>query len=106
MNKTTPIPCIVRNVSSAIIAEDTSILVTIMRSHSADSTLVFEVAEAPKAGQVRMLLDFGGITDLLHLAEPVTAAKLWIERKGYRKAQLEIVGGNEGDRAGRAHLAA
>jgi len=36
------------------------ILVTIMRSHSADSRLVFEVAEEPKPGQVRVLLDFGG----------------------------------------------
>ncbi len=41
-------------------AADGVILVTIMRSHSADSALVFEVAEDPKPGQVRVLLDFGG----------------------------------------------
>ncbi|MDN5788696.1 hypothetical protein, partial [Pseudorhodobacter sp.] len=35
------------------------ILVTILRSHSADSALVFEVAEEPKPGQVRVLLEFG-----------------------------------------------
>jgi hypothetical protein len=34
------------------------ILVTIMRSHSADSQLSFEVIEQPKVGQVSVLLDF------------------------------------------------
>jgi hypothetical protein len=87
-------------------SSDGVILVTIMRSHSADSRLVFEVAEAPKAGQVRVLLDFGGNTELLHLAESITAAELWIAREGYRNARLEIVGAEDSDRAGRADLAA
>ncbi len=47
-----------------------------------------------------MLLDFGGNTELLHLAESVTAAELWIAREGYRNARLEIVGAEDGDRAG------
>ncbi|MFV1441405.1 hypothetical protein VXL47_20355 [Phaeobacter sp. JH20_30] len=81
-------------------------VVTIMRSHSADSTLVFEVAEDPKPGQVRVLLDFGGNTELLHLAESVTAAELWIAKEGYRNARLEIVGDEQGERAGGADLAA
>jgi hypothetical protein len=81
------------------------ILVTIMRSHSADSQLVFEVAEEPKAGQVRVLLDFGGNTELLHLAASVTAAELWIAKEGYRNARLQIVG-DEGDGAGEAGIAA
>lgn len=82
------------------------ILVTIMRSHSADSRLVFEVAEEPKAGQVRVLLDFGGNTELLHLAESITAAELWIAKEGYRNARLEIVGDDCGDGAGEARIAA
>ena len=82
------------------------ILVTIMRSHSADSRLVFEVAEEPKAGQVRVLLDFGGNTELLHLAESITAAELWIAREGYRNARIETVGSEDGDRAGEAGIAA
>jgi hypothetical protein len=41
-------------------ASDRVILVTIMRSHSADSQLTFEVAEEPKPRQVRVLLEFGG----------------------------------------------
>ena len=87
-------------------SSDGVILVTIMRSHSADSRLVFEVAEEPKPGQVRVLLDFGGNTELLHLAESITAAELWIAREGYRNARLEIVGTEDGERAGGADLAA
>ena len=79
-------------------ASDGVILVTIMRSHSADRTLTFEVAEEPKPGQVRVLLDFGGNTELLHLAASVTAAELWIVREGYRNARLEIVGDEDGER--------
>ncbi len=87
-------------------SSDGVILVTIMRSHSADSRLIFDVAEEPKPGQVRVLLDFGGNTELLHLAESITAAELWIAREGYRNARLEIVGAEDGDRAGGADLAA
>ena len=68
------------------------ILVTIMRSHPADSQLSFEVVEEPKVGHVRVLLDFGGNTELLHLAAPVTVAELWIAKEGYRNARLQIVG--------------
>ena len=82
------------------------ILVTIMRSHSADSRLVFEVAEEPEAGQVRVLLDFGGNTELLHLAESITAAELWIAREGYRNARFEIVRAEDDDGAGEAGIAA
>ena len=77
-----------------------------MRSQSADSALVFEVAEEPKPGQVRVLFDFAGNTELLYLAESVTAAELWIAKEGYRNARLEIVGDEEGERAGGADLAA
>ena len=68
--------------------------------------LIFEVAEDPKAGQVRVLLDFGGNTELLHLAESITAAELWIAREGYRNARFEIVGAEDDDGAGEAAIAA
>ena len=77
-------------------SSDGVILVTIMRTHSADSALTFEVAEEPQPGQVRVLLDFGGCTELLHLAESVTAAELWIAKEGYRNARLEIVVSEDG----------
>lgn len=51
-----------------------------MRNHSADSRLIFEVAEEPKPGEVHVLLDFCGSTELLHLAESITAVELWIAR--------------------------
>ena len=82
------------------------ILVTIMRSHSAESQLMFEVAEEPQPGQVRVLLDFGGNTELLHLAESVTAAELWVAKEGYRNARLEIVGAADSDGAGGVDRAA
>jgi hypothetical protein len=87
-------------------SSDGVILVTIMRTHSADSALTFEVAEEPRPGQVRVLLDCGGCTELLHLAESVAAAELWIAREGYRNARLEIVGEEGAARAGGAELAA
>jgi hypothetical protein len=77
-----------------------------MRSHSSDSTLIFEVAEEPEHGQVRVLLDFGGNTELMHLAKSVTAAVLWIAKGGYRNARLEMVGVESNDRAGGADLTA
>jgi hypothetical protein len=88
-------------------SSDGVILVTIMRSHSADSVLIYEVAEEPKAGQVRVLLDFGGNTELLHLAESIIAAELWIAREGYRNARLEIIGSDVSEsRAGEEDIAA
>ena len=88
-------------------ASDRVILVTIMRSHSADSRLIFEVVERPKPGQVRVLLDFGGTMELLHLAESLGAAELWIVKEGYRNARLEIIGADVSEsRAGEAEIAA
>lgn len=86
-------------------SSDGVILVTIMRSHSADSALAFEVIEVPQPGQVKVLLDFGGTTELLHLAANITAAELWVAREGYRNARLEIVEADD-SRAGEADIAA
>jgi len=47
-----------------------------------------------------------GNIELLHLAESITAAELWIMREGYRNARLEIIGAEDGDRAVGADLAA
>ena len=87
-------------------SSDGVILVTIMRSHSADSALTFDVVEVPQPGQVKILLDFGGATELLHLAANETAAELWIAREGYRNARLEPTGASDDGRAGEANLAA
>jgi hypothetical protein len=82
------------------------ILVTFMRRPSADSRLILEVAEEPKPGQVRVLPDFGGNTQLLHLAGSITAAEIRIAQEGYRNARLETVAAQDGNRAGGADMAA
>jgi len=88
-------------------SSDGVILVTIMRSHSADSRLTFELVEVPKPGQVRVLLDLGRSMELLHLAESVGAAELWIAKEGYRNARLEIVSEDVSESgAGEADIAA
>jgi hypothetical protein len=53
-----------------------------------------------------VLLDFGGNTELLHLAVSVNAAELWIAKEGYRNARFEIVGAEDDDGAGEAGIAA
>jgi len=53
-----------------------------------------------------VFLDLGGYTEQPLLAESVTAAELWIAWEGYRNARLEIVGAEDGERAGGADLAA
>lgn len=87
-------------------SSDGVILVTIMRNHSADSALTFDIVEVPQPGQVKILLDFGGATGLLHLAANRVAAELWIAREGYRNARLEAVSASDVGRAGEADLAA
>ena len=91
-------------------ASDGVILVVVMRSHTADSALTFEVVEVPTPGQVCVLSDFGGATELLHLASNQEAAELWVAKEGYRNARFEVVGheGNSADgmRAGEADIAA
>lgn len=47
-----------------------------------------------------MLLDFGGTTELLHLASSGTAAELWVAKEAYRNARFEIVGAEDDDGAG------
>lgn len=71
------------------------ILVTIMRTHSVDSDLTFEIAERPAIGMVRVLQDFGGNSELLHLAESREPAELWLARNRYSSARLEDVTADE-----------
>jgi len=70
------------------------ILVTVMRTHSLDSDLSFEIVERPKIGMVRVLQQLGDSVELLHLAESRQAAELWLAKTGYR-ARLEEVTADE-----------
>jgi hypothetical protein len=53
-----------------------------------------------------VFLDFGGYSEQPLLAESFTSAELCIAREGNRNARLEIVGAEDGERAGGADLAA
>lgn len=71
------------------------ILVTVMRTHSVDSDLSFEIVERPKIGQVRVLQRVGDNVELLHLAHDREAAELWLVKTGYRSARLKEVTADE-----------
>lgn len=72
-----------------------SVILAIMRTHSVDSDLSFEIAERPAIGMVRGLQDFGDNSELLHLAETLEAAELWLARNRYSSARLEDVTADE-----------
>lgn len=60
-----------------------------------------------KICQFLVLLDFGGIKDLLRLANAVGAAELWIVKEVYRYARLEAVASDVSESgAGEADIAA
>jgi hypothetical protein len=76
-------------------ASDGVILVTVMRTHSVDSDLTFAIIERPAIGMVRVLQDFGGDSELLHLAQNREAAELWLAKNRYSSARLEDVTADE-----------
>ena len=83
------------------------ILVTIMRSHSADSRLVFEVVEEPKAGQVRVLFWTSVATPSCCIwRHPSPRPSSGSRRRAIATRGCEIVGSEDGDRAGEAGIAA
>jgi len=47
-------------------------------------------------------LDYGGNMELLHVAQSISAAELWIAKEGYRNGRLEIVS-EEGGESGAVH---
>lgn len=72
-------------------ASGSVILVTVMRTHSVDSELGFEIVERPKIGMVRVLHPIGDEEELLHLAESREAAELWLAKAGYSRCRLEEI---------------
>ena len=71
------------------------ILVTVMRTHSVDSDLSFEIAERPVVGMVRVIRDSAGNSELVHLAESREAAELWLAKNRHSAARLEEVTAEE-----------
>jgi hypothetical protein len=66
-------------------------LVTVLRTHSVDSDLQFEIIERPAIGAVRILQDHAGAAELLHLAENRDAAERWLGQHHYSNVRLEDV---------------
>lgn len=71
------------------------ITVVVMRTHSIESDLQFEIAERPALGAVRILQPHGDSSELLHLAADRAAADLWLASNRYSDARLEEVTANE-----------
>src|SRR5882757_2607529 len=59
------------------------VLVTVLRTHSVDSDLQFEIIERPAIGAVRILQDNAGAAELVHLAENRDAAERWLGQHHY-----------------------
>ncbi|MFG1314640.1 hypothetical protein [Xanthobacter autotrophicus] len=76
-------------------SSDGVILVTVMRTHSVESDLDFEIVERPAVGMVRVLQHLHDNVELLHLAESREAAELWLARNRHSNARLEDVTADE-----------
>ncbi|MCL4068914.1 hypothetical protein M3484_20345 [Pseudomonas sp. GX19020] len=68
------------------------ILVVMHRTYSVTGELKFEIADLPRPGMVRVVQIFGDTTELLHLAENMEAAELWLGKNPYSLARFEVVG--------------
>ena len=67
------------------------VLVKVLRTHSVDGDLRFEIIERPAIGAVRILQEHAGATELLHLAENRDAAERWLGQHHYSDVRLEDV---------------
>jgi hypothetical protein len=67
------------------------VLVKVLRTHSVDSDLRFEIIERPLVGAVRILQEHADTAELLHLAENRDAAERWLEQHYYSNVRLEDV---------------
>lgn len=71
------------------------IIVTVMREHSLDSDLRYEIVGRPSIGMVRVLLPVGDNIELLHLADSREAAELWLAKSHHANARIEEVTADE-----------
>jgi hypothetical protein len=58
---------------------------------SVNSQLRFDVVETPPPGNVGILRDWNGASELLHLAASPTDATAWLAANGYSDARLDVV---------------
>lgn len=67
------------------------VLIKVLRTHSVDSDLHFEIIERPAIGAVRILQEHGDTAELLHLAANRDAAERWLAQHRYSDVRLEDV---------------
>ncbi len=72
-------------------SEGTVVLV-VRRGYSVESSLDFEIAEAPKPGMVRLLTPIGNREELQHLAADMDAAERWMAAHRYHDIRAEVIG--------------
>ncbi|KUM25559.1 hypothetical protein AU467_25600 [Mesorhizobium loti] len=70
---------------------DGIVIVTVMRTYTVDSALTFKVRERPTVGMVRVIQAVGDNSELIHLAEEMEAAELWLARHPHFNVRLEEV---------------
>ncbi len=67
------------------------IIMVMRRQFDTDSAELFEIAELPKPGMVRVLTSHGDREELLHLAADMGSAERWMEANDYSNMRAEIV---------------
>ncbi|BCH04953.1 hypothetical protein MesoLj131b_69520 (plasmid) [Mesorhizobium sp. 131-2-5] len=71
------------------------ILITLRRTYSVDSDLIFKIIERPAIGMVRVLRVYDDNIELLHVADNREAAELWLAMHPCSHTVLEEVTADE-----------
>lgn len=71
------------------------VVLTVMRTYDLNSSLSFEIVERPAIGMGRVLRNWGGCPELVHLAANREAAERWLASKCDPSLRLEEVAEDE-----------
>ena len=69
-----------------------TIILSVNRIFSVSDARTFEVIQVPPPGAALVLQEWEGHRELLHVAAGEAAASAWLDRHGYSRAHVEIVG--------------
>ena len=71
------------------------VVLIVQRTFGLNTGLEFTIESLPDPGSVRVLHDWGGKSELLHLASDRAAAERWLADNRYSNARLEDVDASE-----------
>lgn len=74
---------------------DNIVVLVVQRTFGLDSDLDFMIESLPVSGSVRVLHDWAGTSELLHLASDRTNADRWLTQNHFSNVRLEEVGTSE-----------